>query len=127
MVAAGEIAELQAEGGGGGGGEVGEGSRGGGGLGTTWLQCWAYGISGFRFWRSRITVVAAVVVVVGMLRTMRRNKQREGVSEDFWFFEGFIWGLGEEEEEAFGVLLNVKGLFYYIYTIGLLSLFEECF
>lgn len=31
LVAAGEIAELQAEGGGGGGGEVGEGSRGGGG------------------------------------------------------------------------------------------------
>lgn len=30
LVAAGEIAELQAEGGGGGGGEVGEGSRGGG-------------------------------------------------------------------------------------------------
>ena len=47
-----------------------------------------------------------------MLRTMRRNKQRKGVSEDFWFFEGFIWGLGEEE--AIGVLLNVKRLFIYI-------------
>ena len=52
-------------------------------------------------------------MVVGMLRTMRRNKQRKGVSEDFWFFEGFIWGLGEEE--AIGVLLNVKRLFIYIY------------
>ena len=52
----------------------------------TSLQCWAYGISGFRFWRSRITAavaVAAAAVVVGMLRTMRRNKQRKGVSEDF--------------------------------------------
>ena len=87
--------------------------KGGGGSGTTSLQCWAYGISGFRFWRSRITAaVSAVVVVVGMLRTMRRNKQRKGVSDDFWFFEGFIWGLGEEE--AIGVLLNVKRLFIYI-------------
>ena len=50
----------------------------------TSLQCWAYGISAFRFWRSRITVaVAAAAVVVGMLRTMRRNKRRKGVSEDF--------------------------------------------
>ena len=50
----------------------------------TSLQCWVYGISGFRFWRSRITAaVAAAAVVVGMLRTMRRNKRRKGVSEDF--------------------------------------------